>query len=171
MSRHRFGVGTEAFLLLALSLVAAIAANGLRPSPLPWWRDGGAAAMEKSLFLAKAGTPSLKAEEALQLWNAREAVFVDARSPAMFVAGHIPGAVNVTLDPMAGEDILTQADRLPKDRRLVIYCDNLACPKSKDLAEALKQLGFTNLMVLLDGLEGWQAVSGPLDMGDKGGRP
>lgn len=169
MSRQHFGAGAEAVTLLALSLAAAVAANSLHSKPLPWLRDGGAAAIEKSLLLTKAGAPGLKADEALRLWQTKAALFVDARSPAVFVAGHIPGAVNVTPDPLAGEDILTQADRLPKDRPLIIYCDSMACSKSKELAETLSQLGFTNLRTLQEGLEGWQAVNGPLDMGDKGG--
>ena len=52
---------------------------------------------------------------------------------------------------------------LAKDKPLIVYCGNLACPKSRELAEGLKASGFTALSVMPEGMEGWKAAGGPVE--------
>ena len=52
---------------------------------------------------------------------------------------------------------------LTKERPLVVYCSNLACPKSREVAQGLKEMGFTALAVMPEGLEGWKGVGGPVE--------
>jgi phage shock protein E len=49
----------------------------------------------------------------------RKAALIDVRSPEEFLAGHIPGAVNIPAERIAAEK-----KRLPKDKStpLIFYC-------------------------------------------------
>ena len=87
---------------------------------------------------------------------ARTAVLIDARSRALFDAGHIPGAVSLPVNELL--------DRLPrftaryrKNTPLVVYCSTAACGLADAEGSALiEQFGFANVRVLLGGLAEWQ---------------
>jgi rhodanese-related sulfurtransferase len=152
----------EAAVLLLVSILAAGLANTFGPSRIPWASHIQA---EKGRELAATGMGDVPPQEAMRIWRDKAALFVDAREAEFYRQGHIPGAVNVSIDPL-GEDIMDQAKKLPKDRLLVVYCSDIACPKSKELADSLKQLGFGQLRVMVEGLEGWVKAGGPVE-----GRP
>lgn len=86
-------------------------------------------------------------------------VFLDARDPLNFEAGHIPGAVNVPF--FEAEKHL---DKVPKDKWLITYC---ACPtaEAKQLADTLLENGYTKVKVLQEGLDGWTGLGRGLDKG------
>lgn len=86
---------------------------------------------------------------------------MDARDPDEFAQGHVPGAVNLPAEALLTG--LGEASALPQDKPLVLYCSNLACPKSKELAQGLGEMGFSKLTVLPEGLEGWISAGGPLE--------
>lgn len=70
--------------------------------------------------VARAQHAVVTADDVLALRKSgKPVVVVDARSPAEFQAGHIPGAIN--LPP---ERVIPEAARLPKDRKapIVFYC-------------------------------------------------
>ena len=91
-----------------------------------------------------------------------KALFIDARDPDEFAAGHIPGAMNISADAlMTGLEPVVAG--LDKTQAMILYCGNLACSKSKDLAQGMKDLGFANLAVMPEGLDGWRAVGGPVE--------
>jgi len=146
------------FILLILSVAAAWAVNVNRPEPLPWWADF---MQQKSEKAVQAGIAILTPVEALDALKAGTHQFIDARDPDEFATGHIPNALNISADSLA----LGQADisSLAKDRPLIVYCGSTSCDKSDELAKALKSLGFTNISVMPEGFEGWQAANGPVE--------
>lgn len=152
-------VWPEIVLLLAISIMAAWVVNVARPVPLPWWGDFAAKKVEET---ARTGLAVLSPKEALEIFKAQSALFVDAREPDEFAQEHIPGAMHIS-----AEALLTGLDAavsgLAKDKPMVLYCSNLACPKSKDLAQGMKEMGFTALSVMPEGLEGWKAEGGPVE--------
>ena len=89
----------------------------------------------------KADTPwgITEVADAFALWEAGAAVFLDVRSSDDYEAGHIPGAILVTLETIPGN-----LDKLPedKDTLIVAYC------KSGWRANlgmmTLRLLGYTN---------------------------
>lgn len=145
-------------VLVVLSAVMAWIVNSARPSPLLWWADYKAQTVEA---VRKSGLQTLTPAQAMDALKRGEFLVVDARDPDEFAQGHVPGAVNVS-----SEAVLTgmeDASRLPKDRDLLLYCSNLACPKSKDLAKGLADMGYTRLSVMPEGMEGWLAAGGPVE--------
>jgi hydroxyacylglutathione hydrolase len=63
--------------------------------------------------------PVVKAEDIKPLVSQKKAVIIDARLPEEYLAGHIPGALNIPAERM-----LLEAARLPADKAtpLIFYC-------------------------------------------------
>ncbi len=90
----------------------------------------------------------------------RDFVLVDARSPEVFAAAHLPGAINVphrTIDAAV-------AGALP-DGLVVVYCWGPGCNAATKAAAKLTALGF-RVKEMIGGLEYWRregyAVEGTL---------
>ena len=79
-------------------------------------------------------------------------VFLDARTPLDYEASHIPGAIDVPYFEAA-----KHIDGLPKDKWLVAYCE---CPTAEahQVADTLKNAGFTKVKVIEEGLQGWKQL-------------
>lgn len=78
---------------------------------------------------------------------------VDARDADQFGKDHIPGAVNIEW-----RQAVARRAELPKDRMVVIYCNSGSL--SAQAVFALRVLGYDNVKVLQDGLEGWKKKGG-----------
>ncbi len=93
--------------------------------------------------------------------HARNAVLtIDVRDPHGFDAGHIPGALNVSV-----VDIEIMANRVLKEPRPVVaYC---ACPddhSSLYVAAKLMRVGVKNIKVLTGGWNGWTKAGGKVEV-------
>ena len=68
------------------------------------------------------------------------AVLLDVRTPEEFREGHIPGAIVISHEEIAekAEEVLTDEDQL-----ILVYCRSGR--RSKIAAEALVELGYTNI--------------------------
>ena len=51
-------------------------------------------------------------DEALRLWQNKEAILIDVRTPAEYRDGHIPGVVNIPLDELEKRMV-----RFPKTKK------------------------------------------------------
>ena len=149
----------ECAVLLIISIMAAWLVNVARPEPLPWWGDY---AQRKVQQTAARGFAVVAPEEARALLAGEKDLFVDARTPEEFAQGHIPGAVNIPAEALFS-GLESALASLPREKRLLIYCGNLACSKSRELAQGLKDMGLKNIAVMPEGLEGWRAVGGPVE--------
>lgn len=121
--------------LLALLGAGVSAVTQERPTPPPLATD------------AWARTPEQLAEMGGFLW-------VDARSAEVFAAGHIDGAVNVSLNDWdAGFERLIGAW---SGGPVVVYCDGAGCELSREVAERLRaELGLEAVYWLQGGYEAW----------------
>lgn len=63
--------------------------------------------------------PKLSVEEFDQMRKAEGAVVIDVRAPAEFKAGHVPGAVNLSI---ADKDFNKKIDALDKDKTYLVHC-------------------------------------------------
>ncbi len=94
-----------------------------------------------------------------------DVLFIDARTPEEYAAGRIPGAVNIPYEAVFG-DMSAVAKDLPKGATLIIYCSDIACGKSRELAESLKMAGFEKTAVMPEGLKGWVETGGKTESGE-----
>ena len=65
----------------------------------------------------------------------------------------IPGSRRV---PLAELPQTLAASTLPKDAPVVVYCAGPHCPSSREAAEAMTALGYTNVTAFEGGLEDWK---------------
>ena len=124
--------------LVGLVALLWVAAAGAAPPPAP------TIGAEELLARQAAGDPAL--------------VVLDVRTPAEFAAGHVPGAINVPHDQVAG--------RLPelaglRDKDVVVYC---GMGRRAALAlEVLGKNGYTRLRHLDGDMQGWVAAGRPVE--------
>jgi len=84
---------------------------------------------------------NITAEEAKQIMDSKESYFIlDVRTQEEYDQGHIPGAVVISHEEIEekAEDVLTDKDQL-----ILVYCRSGR--RSKLAAEALVELGYTNI--------------------------
>ncbi len=98
--------------------------------------------------------------EVYQIWQSRDAVFVDARSAESFHQGHIPGAINVSIDRVVQYLHLLPTD---KETLLITYCGSITCPNAYQLMNVLMGEGYQNVKFFPRGLRDWQALGYPVE--------
>ena len=84
---------------------------------------------------------NITAEEAKQIMDSEEGYLIlDVRTQEEYDEGHIPGAIVISHEEIAekAEDVLTDKDQL-----ILVYCRSGR--RSKLAAEALAELGYTNI--------------------------
>ena len=80
-------------------------------------------------------------------------VVIDARDPAQFAKGHIPGAIN-----MDCRQVLAKRNTIPKNKPVLIYCNTGSL--SAQAGFALRVAGWDNVKILQGGMEEWKAKGG-----------
>lgn len=110
--------------------------------------------------LAAEPSVTLLSQEALLARTAAgaDAPFVlDVRTPAEFVAGHVPGAVNIPHDQVAA-----RLSEVPKDRDVVLYCRSGR--RTELAAQVLAGNGYTRLQHLEGDIVAWQERQRPMEV-------
>ena len=96
------------------------------------------------------GYRQVTTEEAVNIMQTEENyVILDVRTAQEFASGHIPGAALLPNETIGTEDIPLLPD---KDQLILVYCRS--GNRSKQAAEKLAQLGYTNL-VEFGGINSW----------------
>ena len=88
-------------------------------------------------------------DEALRLWQAKEAILIDVRTPAEYRDGHIPGVVNI---PLA--EIEKRLGEIPKDKKVVLICRT--GNRSAQGTKFLRSKGFDNVFNSTGGMSTWK---------------
>ena len=96
------------------------------------------------------GYRQVTTEEAVNIMQTEDNyVILDVRTAQEFASGHIPGAALLPNETIGTEDIPLLPD---KDQLILVYC---RCGnRSKQAAEKLAQLGYTNI-VEFGGINSW----------------
>jgi rhodanese-related sulfurtransferase len=115
------------------------------------------------------GIGELSLEEAWDLHKQRTGVFVDARSAKEFGAGHIPGALLLPLEDF-DEAVSSWKDLIPLETLLITYCAGAGCDSSLDVAEWLKEEGYSQVKVFFGGWEQWKGAGYPVEKEEKAGK-
>ena len=96
--------------------------------------------------------------------DAGAALFIDAREPDEFAAGHIPGALNMPFDEITAEpERMENLDAA--GRPIVVYCGGGTCEVSKGLAWELIAAGQQRVVVFTGGFTEWAEVGYPVEAG------
>jgi len=100
-----------------------------------------------------------------QFVDAGAAVVVDARDPDEYVAGHIPGAVNLPYDAAISDPERLEAFD-PGGKPVITYCGGGTCEVSLSLAnELVFSRGLSPVAVYMGGFPEWEAKGYPVTSG------
>lgn len=138
---------TKKYLAATVATLALLAAP-LRAEDSPALAE----AMEEYLDFAEYGSSIILPEQIPQEeWP--KILVIDARDAAQFEADRIPGAINIEW-----RRAVARRDEIPRDKPVVVYCNTGSL--SAQAVFALRLLGWDNVRVLQDGIEGWKAKGG-----------
>ena len=100
---------------------------------------------------------NISADDAYQLLEQPDNIFIDVRTPGEFSSEHIERAINLPLDSIA--DTIEKA--LPdKSKALFLYC--LSGSRSMQAAKIAEHLGYKNIYNIQSGLLAWRMKKLPL---------
>jgi rhodanese-related sulfurtransferase len=152
--------------MVILSWLASLAVNAVRTDRLPLIGDFSVAARMTTVTGERM---DIALEEAEKLYFTHAAVFIDARSAEEYAQGHIRDARSLPWQDVDLNFISITAD-LELTTAIVTYCDGVTCELSHDLALFLRDAGFTNTRVLVNGWTVWQQAGLPVESGPPSGK-
>ena len=138
-------------LIMVLMVSAACVGNGVKNAEMTL--DTKVSEARGSL-----NTTEITAREFQKIYgeeNNDDYVLIDVRTQREFDEGYIPGAVHI---PYTEIDSRINELNLSKDQKIVLYCK--AGVRSKKGANALLNLGYTNIVDITDGMRGWREIGG-----------
>ena len=95
----------------------------------------------------------ISVDEALRLWQNKEAIIIDVRTPGEYRDEHIPGVVNIPLD-----ELEKRIGEIPKDKKVVLICRTGS--RSAQGTRLLRSKGFNNVYNSTGGMSTWK---GPVE--------
>jgi rhodanese-related sulfurtransferase len=104
-------------------------------------------------------------QEAEELFYRQSGIFLDARSADDYAQGHIQGARNLPWQDV-DQFFMGITEDLDLQAPIVTYCDGETCSLSHDLALFLKDMGFMNVRVLVNGWTVWQEAGLPIELAE-----
>jgi rhodanese-related sulfurtransferase len=109
----------------------------------------------------------LTVAESYALWESGEATFLDTRAKDEFEAGHVMGAINLSLaktrDVQAFQEVLMWIP--DTNAPLVLYCVGGLCDESEYVGRILRDAGYTRVYIMHDGYPGWTGAGHPTEEG------
>lgn len=115
--------------------------------------------MVANVLTARDGLKPVQAAELLERSRLGLVTVLDVRPPEEFEAGHLPGAINLTL-----AELEKQLDRLPPDREVIAYCRGPYCVLSFEAVARLRERGF-KARRLEQGYPEWKLAGLPIEAG------
>ena len=147
--------------IAVISIVAGVCSNQMRSSGIPLV---AAWTIEERMADETGGTMIIPIFEAEAAFKENRAIFLDARDETAFSQGHITGAKNLPWHQV--DDYLMEIiPELSPKTLIIAYCDGETCNLSHDLAVLLKEMGFSNAKVLVNGWTVWQEAGLPVETG------
>jgi rhodanese-related sulfurtransferase len=134
------------------------------PKETPASASPAPAAASSALDVPDIGRPlQVQLPKVKEFWDAKAALIIDAREPAEYAAGHIPGAISLPHDETVGDP--GRLDAVDSGGRPIIcYCGGGSCEVSIHMAEALVyQAGKKRVLVFMGGWPEWEAAGYPVE--------
>jgi rhodanese-related sulfurtransferase len=150
-------------LLTLLAVVLGLVANTVSPNRIPWIGKYRTLSSGEGPIVPPAAEPGdapfIDINQAQMEFDLGSARFIDARDPAEYVCGTIPGSINIPFEGLPEGDLGPYFDSAlgspDRDKELVVFCGGEECDLSLYLSRNLKQYGFTNVLVFFGGAREW----------------
>ena len=108
-----------------------------------------------SLQAEAKGIATVSTEQMREMVSLGSHLILDAREQAAYDAGHIPTAMSVSVKNFE-ESFPMIAPMLDADTPMVVYCTGPFCDDALRLIERMRDAGFQNAVLYLEGMEGWE---------------
>ncbi len=161
----RFRLAFRAVAILLFGSVAGLGYNAMSASGIPLQTPKDVTQAEQvnwSLYLEGIRASLADAKAA---YDTGSALFLDARMPRAYAAGHIPGAVNLTPHEL-NQHGRKKLHGVPRDAQIITYCGGARCQASVRLAHLLTNgFGFRRVQAFFDGWSAWAGAGYPVAKG------
>jgi rhodanese-related sulfurtransferase len=157
--------GVRAAVLVCVALAAGAVYSAASPLGIPWLPSPGNRVGIPRAYESR--LPEINAAEALKLYEAREALFVDSRDAKDYDEDHIPGALSIPMREW-GKLWPKLKSKPPTDRLLVLYCYGSHCGLSTRQGKTLLENGYSKLVILDYGWAAWTKAGYPTRKHPKG---
>lgn len=97
------------------------------------------------------------------------AVILDTRFQTDYEVGHIDSAISLPIN-CTDEAYAATVSELPKDKKIVLYCQSAGCKFAEKIAIRLKDDGFKNLAIFKGGWVEWQKADESKSTKTEGGK-
>jgi len=145
---------TEVLKILSIAVLSAIVFNSFSSNSVEYIYSPVQLEDKKTVTL----------QEAKKLFDAKEAIFLDARPAPIYKRGFIPGAISVPYSSMEKEKLMAD---IPKDKNLVVYCYSSRCNQANLLDVRIRKLGYKNIVIFEGGIVEWTKAKYPLEKPEK----
>lgn len=108
-------------------------------------------------------TIEIDLNEAKEIFDTEQGVFIDARSPWDYERGHIPGSINYSMSETS-QEFDDQIALWSAEEAIIVYCAGEGCKASILLARYFREKrGFFNARAFVGGWPAWVAAGYPID--------
>ena len=148
-----FALGWRAGVVVTLASLAAVAVNAVHPMGLPLiLGDVPHSGIPRWVWdRVEVKSPA----QAHDLWRQGGVLFLDVRDAEHYAQGHVPGALSLPYHEFTTA-YPRMAPKLPGRGPILLYCYGSECGLAMRVAKMLLVRGYDNLLLLQDGIEGWQ---------------
>lgn len=153
-------------IIVGLSVFLALGVNYLSPNGIAlvgqWDTSQGVITAKEKNHVIMDTLEIDDPAHAKSLYDTGSVLFVDARSMADYLDGHIKGAVSLPVGEY-NDHINAFLERYELDIPIVTYCSGRTCEDSHHLAQFLMEHGYINISVMIDGFPGWETEGYPIE--------
>jgi rhodanese-related sulfurtransferase len=150
-----------ALVMILAGGILGVTTNLIHPNGIAWIQDWSRYVESQA---QDAGIDVIPLGIAHARYTSGNSLFIDARNPVEYGAGHVPGSISVPFEEF--EEYFEELEKvLCSDKEVVVYCSNRECDDALGLAVELKVMGVSNLLYYVDGFELWEASGCPVDKG------
>jgi rhodanese-related sulfurtransferase len=157
-------LGTVAEICLIVIVSASIGAIWNRSLLISAWR-GETAGQAQAAPTGEELPMPLGLMQVKEMYDAKQAVIVDARSAASFAEGHIAGAISLPLEAARKNPARPINVKLAGDATIIAYCNGFSCHDSMDLGKILMHAGYATVYVFEGGFPEWRDAGYPVAKG------
>jgi DNA-binding transcriptional ArsR family regulator len=115
--------------------------------------------LARRAYLGPEDTAAVDTDELLRRLASGDVVILDVRPGTEFAAGHLPGAINVPLEELAG-----RIGELPRNHQIVAYCRGRYCVLAHDAVRLLTAEGLAASRAA-DGVLEWRIAGVRIETG------
>ena len=149
----------QMIFVLILSVVIGLSVNAIRSKGIPVIGDWST---EDRLSSDDGSSLVISIVEAKAAFNENRAVFLDARDKGLFEQGRIKGAKSLPWHSV-DDHFIDIVEGIVNDTLIITYCGGETCDLSHKLALFLKEMGFSNVKILVNGWTVWQEMNFPVE--------